>query len=312
MKFMKKYDVCFMHLFTYYICGDLFQSFEHFYLSRKNKINACLFLSIHVDKERIEQCFKQKYNFDESEFEEIFSHIYIIPIKEFIKKRMYQTSFKIICFPGIHQLYQLYTGIIIQHQKAVAFACMPVDESRTIFNLEVFQDYRIYGDTFLNNKTYNYVRKLLLDKYKKPESNTEDTALIYIKNFVKNHTIENTIRMMKEYKFKKYLICVDKPFYPTFSKLKNAQVEVITLPIDDIFSKFSTYIYSLIKDNTDKVIDCSSRFLIECKYFNKDIIFDGDIKDKGLYFRKQDLENDIECLNLKDNDYFITYLKDNL
>ena len=79
-------------------------------------------------------------------------------------------------------------------------------------------------------------------------------------------------------------------------------------PVKNLFEKFSTYVYTPVK----RKWDCSPRFIAECKYFNKEVIFhniDYWKEDKGLYWRQWDIENNFDSLFLKEDDEIIQILK---
>jgi hypothetical protein len=82
------------------------------------------------------------------------------------------------------------------------------------------------------------------------------------------------------------------------------------MPVENIFEKFDTYIYTPTKGS----FDCSPRFIAECKYYNKNIIY-HDIDenylnvDTGLKFRKYDIDNNFKSLLLNENDEIVSILK---
>jgi len=88
----------------------------------------------------------------------------------------------------------------------------------------------------------------------------------------------------------------------------NERMKFLSLPVSNLFEKFSTYVYTPIP----REFDCSPRFIAECKYYNKDVIYyniDYLDKDLGLYWRKHDIENNFKSLFLDDQDPLINILK---
>ena len=79
-------------------------------------------------------------------------------------------------------------------------------------------------------------------------------------------------------------------------------------PVDNLFDKFSTYIYTPVP----RKWDCSPRFIAECKYYGKEVIYHNidywDV-DLGLYWRKHDIDNEFDSLFLRDADEIIPILQ---
>ncbi len=82
------------------------------------------------------------------------------------------------------------------------------------------------------------------------------------------------------------------------------------MPVKNIFEKLNSYIYTPTRDK----FDCSPRFIAECRFYNKDVIY-HDINenylkiDTGLQYRKYDIENDFKSINLEENDDIIEIIQ---
>lgn len=55
-------------------------------------------------------------------------------------------------------------------------------------------------------------------------------------------------------------------------------------------------------------MDCSPRFIAECRYFNREIKYFNKFWNLGLKVRKFDIENNFEKLFLTEEDKIIEYL----
>jgi hypothetical protein len=80
---------------------------------------------------------------------------------------------------------------------------------------------------------------------------------------------------------------------------------VYPVPLEDMWDKFSTYIYTAIP----RKMDCSSRFILECLHYNKEIIFDIDYYDRALEVRRKD---GLVGTSLNNNDYFLELLNEQI
>jgi hypothetical protein len=91
---------------------------------------------------------------------------------------------------------------------------------------------------------------------------------------------------------------------------KKEQIEnfnLLKMPVENLMNRFGTYIYTPIKRKKD----CSPRFIAECKFYKKNVIFhniDYLEEDLGLKWRIHDIENNFESLFLKENDEIINLI----
>ena len=118
------------------------------------------------------------------------------------------------------------------------------------------------------------------------------------------------------YKFEKYIILTNQPdlYKDKLKDLKN--ISFPEMPLDNIFEKFDTYIYTPTYSVTKKELgcfDCSPRFIAECKFYDKEVIYhdiDGQYLDvdTGLKYRKYDIDNCFESIHLADNDDIINII----
>ena len=168
----------------------------------------------------------------------------------------------------------------ILYKKILCFACGDftiLEQDEAI----VFLDYRVYSK--IPKKSINYKKKILLSKLKKPIRNDNKTLIYATENCRNtNYDVSNSLKLKKE-----------------------------DLPVLDLFNKFNKYIYTPIA----RKFDCSPRFLVECKYFNKEVELHPKVieymhEDSGLYWRWQDIQNNFESLGLKEDDNIIDILFD--
>ena len=79
----------------------------------------------------------------------------------------------------------------------------------------------------------------------------------------------------------------------------------VTAPVENLFDKFDTYIYTPI----NRKFDCSPRLVTECFFHHKYVFKQLDYNDIGLETRYTDCITNIESLNLTDNDQILTIIE---
>ena len=148
--------------------------------------------------------------------------------------------------------------------------------------VKLLQDFRVYGNEApVNTEIIDYKKKVALEIQKQPD----------LRNSEENYLIYSTVSRELDDKIIKKI-----PYEPKLILKKNDLV-------DNLFERFQTYIYTPTEHN----FDCSSRLLVECKWYNKNVIFWLKDEDwnKGLYVRVKDLENCFNSLLLKKDDEII-------
>ena len=90
-------------------------------------------------------------------------------------------------------------------------------------------------------------------------------------------------------------------------------VNFVKPPVNNLFSKFNTYIYT----PTPKTFDCSPRLIAECKYYNKQVVYHNITaeylkKDKGLNYRINDIESGLHNITLTDDDDIFNILNERI
>ena len=172
--------------------------------------------------------------------------------------------------------------INILAKKIIVFSCG--DMTLLDHNNEkiyVLMDKRVYLKKVKNS--FNYKKKLLLNYLRKIRNAGNKTLIYGTENCRKtDKNISNQLKLTQK-----------------------------NLPYFNLFENISSYYYTPI----ERKFDCSPRLLVECKFYDKDIIFDPEVldyfeNDLGLYWRWYDIENDFESLYLKEDDEIINILKE--
>lgn len=177
-----------------------------------------------------------------------------------------------------------------------AFRC--VNETELNYFTNVFQDSRIYED--LPNSIH-YVKKINFDYYKEIKKSKHRT-LLYLTSNCRMISEQEILRIRKKYPGMRFLIIsdVDKPYF----HFDNAEFRYV--PVDNLFEEFDTYMYTEVKDACHG--DCSPRFIAECKFYGKEVIYENLTSSPGLEIRKYDIEHNFEKLFLTKNDPLADYI----
>lgn len=161
-------------------------------------------------------------------------------------------------------------------------------------NVYILQDDRVYEPAKKNG--IHYTKKILLDKLKRP-TKSDNRVLVY---GTKNCRNVDDYKPLEKYG--ELLIITNEENRPS------GYVSVAP-PVDNLFEMFSTYLYTPVQ----RKWDCSPRFLAECVYFNKKVLFheiDYWDVDHGLRVRWDDIQNNFGSLHLTDDDPLIGILND--
>jgi len=262
------------------ICGHTYEVIDYFYILSKH-FDVRILLVVNFSIEYFRDIIKNKYDFTEAEINNIIENTIIKTAEEVNNIRFIQSKIVLLT-----------DGIITKKQKFLTnkIVCFPCFEKfiyeKKVKDLIILQDDRIYPQT---PNSIHYVKKILLDKIKKP-TKFSDKKLLYTNGERRNTDIS-------KYNSSE-IVCISKDDHiPGYTYLD--------IPVDNVFDEFCEYIYTPVSQK----FDCSPRFVVECAYFNKKVTYDIDYIDIGLETRKKDIENDLLSLNLKDDDYIVEYMK---
>lgn len=290
----KKYDIWLSQSWSnvdHGICGHTFELIDYFFILKKS-FKVGIFLAENINWEILEKAIRCKYNFNDHEIEEIK------------KNTVFSNKPKILLGKNI----LFVDGGVINMQKISLFfnnifyfACGNKEiKNNETKNVWILQDDRVYDQVKLNG--INYKKKILFDKLKRFEK-FEKNILIYA---TKNCRKIDDYSEYKKYGDKILVIINEKNQF-----IDDENFTFLIPPVENLFSKFETFVYTPVK----RKWDCSPRFIAECKYFNKKVIFhkiDYWNEDRGLYWRVWDIENDFDSLYLKSDDEIISIMKEKI
>lgn len=264
------------------VSGHLYELIEYYYYFKFYKnVNCCILIPFNF---KIETFIKalNKYCFTISE------------ISDIVKNTVIENNIKIIKGNVLFvDGFKSYFKNIVIDGKKYAFRC---SLNSGFDDGIIFQDLRLYNDYQKNS--IRYIKKILFNKYKNIKNCDENNALIYATRNCRELSEEYFNNILKKYNnFNKIYVVSEKPY-----DFLNKPFINLTPPVDNIFEIFNTFIYTPVNTKYCKEFDCSPRFPAECKYYNKEIVYDIPYFYNGLNIRIYDIENHFESLCLTEND----------
>ena len=269
------------------VCGHTYEVIEYYYILKEHfKVGIFFAEQIELDL--------SKYDFTEEEIEELHSNIV------YGDKPSILRGTNILFVDG---------GVVNNHNKTLLFdnilyfACGNKQVKDNVQdNVYILQDDRVYDPVIVNG--INYKKKILFSKFKRLFHPNLRNVLMYGTKNCRNVSLDIYKKFSKKYRTSTvYAITSEENKHENFDN-----VEFLVPPVIDLFSKFQLYIYTPI----DRKWDCSPRFIAECKFYNKDVIYykiDYWEEDKGLYWRKWDIDNDFDSLYLTEDDEIVPILQ---
>lgn len=280
---LKQYDIVITTSFMYKhgISGHVFEMFEYYYAIKKyTNLKPCMLVADGTTQEEFCNSIDRKY-IDCADFQEdLFVHP--APSLLFANKILFVDG----SFRGLDK-----SEIFADH--VYLFRCKEEDFSYFSNNFKkvtLLQDFRVY-DPAENVELIDYNKKILFSNLKAEVANP-NKAMFYMTSTCRAIPDDDIKTIAQKNGFDDYVVLTNTP-----EQYTNA----LEVPVPNLWTLFSTYIYTAIPMKWD----CSSRFVMECKYFGKEVIFEVDYYDKALEVRKKD---SVENVELKEDDLFIRLL----
>lgn len=271
------------------ICGHTFEVIDYYYILKEH-YKVGILIGEDMEWDTFESSIRSKYAFTDDE------------IQDFKENTQFHKRPKLVVGSNI-----LFTdggivnieGTTLLFDNVFFFACGNKEiKDNQYNNWYVLQDDRVYEPVSVNG--INYKKRILFDKLK-PISSSKDRALVYATKNCRNlDSYEELLQYNKD------ILAI------TNKENKPEQVngfEFVIPPVENLFEQFTTYIYTPVK----RKWDCSPRFIAECRYYGKEVVFhniDYWDEDHGLRVRQWDIDNDFDSLYLKPDDEIIDILKD--
>lgn len=271
------------------ICGHTFEVIDYYYIL-KDHFKVGILIGEDMEWSTFESSIRSKYNFTDSELADIKSNtVFHNRPKLLVGRNILFTD------GGIVNL----ENVTLFFDNVFLFACGNKEiKDNHLDNWYILQDDRVYEHVKVNG--INYKKRILFDKLKSIGP-SKDRALVYA---TKNCRHLDSFDELRQYG-KDILAITNKENLPEPIE----GFEFVIPPVENLFEQFTSYIYTPVT----RKWDCSPRFIAECKYYGKEVIFhniDYWDDDHGLRIRQWDIENDFDSLRLTPNDEIVTILKD--
>lgn len=296
------------------ISGHLYEIIEYYCLL-KDHFKVGIVICEDMDWNIIEKAISSKYNLNKEEILKIKDNCF------FYNRPKVMSGKNILFVDGGFTRTSLRDGIVLSFDNIFSFRCSNKDFHYNLpyKNINLLQDQRVYNDED-SKIAINYRKKIKFDIYNDIKKVKTETALLYVTTNCRKLCSNYLLDVVMQYKFKNYMILTNQPelYKEQFKDIKNVTFPV--MPLDNIFEKFDTYIYTPTYSVTKQELgcfDCSPRFIAECKYYNKDIIYHNIDKnyldvDTGLKYRKLDIENNFDSIILKNNDKIVDIIRNEI
>jgi hypothetical protein len=262
---LKAYDIVLTtsYEFKFGVCGHLYEMIDYYWAIKNwTNLNPCILLADGTTIEEFDNAVAQKY--DNIKIDKV---VYNPQPKVIIANNLLIVDGS----PRLRDAELLVSNIFL-------FRCSESDFSyykgKNVFLL---QDNEIYDDRPSDVTIVNYKKKILFTKYKQYSNTVTDTAMFYLTSVCRALSHNELVTAIKKHGFQNNIVLTDDP---SMYKLDF----VYRVPVDNMWNMFSTYIYTRVP----RQIDCSSRFILECMHYGKNVIYDIDYYDRALEVRKKD------------------------
>ncbi len=285
---LKQYDIVLTTSFEfkYGVCGHLFEMIDYYYaIKTYTDLKPCILLSDGTTLAEFQSSVAYKY--DNLDVTDVVEHPYPRVI---IAKN-------ILIVDGSPRL----RNAEIFADNIFMFRCSETDfssMSRYKSNKFLLQDFEIYDERYDNITVIDYKKKILFSKYKPLGTSTTDTAMYYLTTACRSMTPNELNANIRKHGFDNYIVLTNEP---QLYQIDN----VFKVPLENMWEKFSTYVYTAIP----RKMDCSSRFILECLHYGKEVIFDIDYHDRALEVRRKD---GLNGTSLEPTDDFLKLLNEQI
>jgi hypothetical protein len=270
------------------ICGHTFEVFDYYYIL-KDHFKVGILFAEDITLEQVEKSIRSKYSFTEDEINDLLINTFFSN-----RPRIVKCKNILITDGGMVNM----KNVTLLCDSVFYFACGNKEIAlNDKDNTYILQDDRVYDKVALNG--INYKKRILFNKLKRI-GESKDAALVYATKNCRN--VEN-FDELKSYHENILVITNEENRRENFDNFT-----FVTPPLSDIFEQFTTYIYTPVQ----RKWDCSPRFIAECHYYNKQVVYhniDYWGIDHGLYWRYYDIQNDFDSLALKPDDEIVHILK---
>ena len=271
------------------ISGHLYECIEYyFFLKQYMKVGIVVCEDMPWDT--IDAAVRSKYDFTDDEVAQLKADTYFF----FLPKVLYGPNLLLVDgnFAKLKETHLLFKNLMAFPCGNLEYCNMP--------NVTAFQDNRIYGE---RERHKHYVKKLLFSRYRNIGPSVSDVNMLYATGGPREVSDSIFAELEQQYSGN-FLLLTNVPITTELSD----RFTVAEMPAPNLFEKFSTYIYT----PTRRKFDCSPRFIAECEWYGKDVVYhniDYWHIDLGLFWRKHDIDHDFNGIVLHPGDDIVDLIK---
>lgn len=276
------------------LSGHLYECIEYYYILKKH-MKVGIFICEEMPPDMVEATIRTKYDFTDAEVREMMADIHFFDLPQILRAK------NVLLVDGNLSKLRKEKGQYMLVDNLMVFPCSDLT-FQNMDNVISFQDNRIYSDCV---RARHYVKKILFDKYKKIGPSVENVNMVYTKGVGPRMMDESIYGRLEQQYEGDFIVLTATPI----ETLLSDRFSFPTMPVENLFEKFSTYIYTPV----GKKFDCSPRFTAECKWYGKEVIYheiDYWDVDTGLFWRKHDIDHDFDSIILRDGDDIVKLVQD--
>lgn len=284
---LKQYDIVLTTSFEFKfgVCGHLFEMIDYYWaIKQYTDLIPCILLADGTTIEQLQDAVAQKYD------GVVIDNVVYNPNPKVI---MASSLLVVDGSPRMRNADMFVDNIYLFRCSESDFSYYTNLKKSKVFLL---QDFEVYDERYSDLTVINYKKKILFSKYKKYEPVTKTTAMFYLTSVCRALSHDDLVNAISRHGFHDNIVLTDDP---SLYKLDY----VYRVPVPNMWNMFSTYVYTKVP----RQIDCSSRFILECMHYGKDVIYDIDYYDRALEVRKKD---GLVGTALTKDDYFLTLLNE--
>ena len=289
------------------VSGHIYEIIDY-YLLLKDHLKVGIAICENMTWKQFRSIIVSKYNVSDSELTEIEHSTVFHP-----RPKILRGNNVLFVDGGIKNCLHAH-GVLLFFNHIFSFRCAKEDTHHDLIykNLTLLQDNRVYSDED-NNIAIDYKKRIKFDSYNDVAQTRTNTALLYLTKNCRLLSDGDIIDVIRTYDYENYMILTSTPKEHKSRFANHDNLHFPAMPVDNIFEKFDTYIYTPTKGSAD----CSPRFIAECKHYGKEIIYHNIDesyldRDPGLKYRRYDIENDFDSVNLKPDDDIIDILHERI
>lgn len=296
------------------ICGHVYEIIDYYLLLYK-KFKVGVLICEDMTWSMFESCIRSKYKIDEFTISNIKDNTTFCNRPKWVLGR--NTNILFVDGGLLNSIASQGVNLIVKN--VFSFRCNPDDTHYNLpyKNIVLLQDNRVYNDED-SKIAIQYVKKIGFKYYKDYTNVPTETAMLYCTTNCRAMCNISILDIVFQYGFKNYMLLSNEP--ERYSSIADSfkQISFPAMPVEDIFQKFDSYIYTPTGGGiVTRKFDCSPRFIAECAHYGKNVIYHGIDEDYlsadlGLKWRRYDIENNFKSLYLEDSDEFIDILYDRL